>query len=116
MVMFLFANVGLIDFLSKLDERCNNKVKKMEQQWLENKEKLEPHLQADHLPVLLSGLLIHSGKVCYICTIVHIRCKMLCHISLIIFLVRLGMCIISPLWEYCWDRYFLVRKLVLHVF
>ena len=58
----------------------------MEQQWLENKEKLEPHLQADHLPVLLSGLLIHSGKVCYICAIVHIRCKMLCHISLIIFL------------------------------
>ena len=28
MVMFLFANVGLIDFLSKLDERYNNKVKK----------------------------------------------------------------------------------------
>lgn len=26
--MFLFANVGLIDFLSKLDERYNNKVKK----------------------------------------------------------------------------------------
>ena len=28
MVMFLFANVGLMDFLSKLDERYNNKVKK----------------------------------------------------------------------------------------
>lgn len=28
MVMFLFVNVGLIDFLSKLDARYNNKVKK----------------------------------------------------------------------------------------
>ena len=28
MVMFLLANVGLIDILSKLDERYNNKVKK----------------------------------------------------------------------------------------